>query len=185
MDERGKKIVIVAHCLLNQNTRVWGIAKNAKITEPLIKALIERNMGIYQLPCPEFVHLGLRRFWCVKEQLDTPAYRRLCKTIAIQVNNDVVTYAKDGYKILAIIGVKGSPTCAITEIPSGTWQGPPFKVERSCRKAGKGILIEEMEKLLDSSIRFLEFDFKDVTNSILYIKDQLNALLNQSHERDQ
>ena len=38
-----------------------------------------------QLPCPELAFAGFARFWQVREQYDTPAYRRHCATLAAPV----------------------------------------------------------------------------------------------------
>ena len=69
---REKKIVLAAHCLLNVNAKVYGIA-NAKGGSNLIGELIAKGYGIIQLPCVEMAMYGSQRWGIVYEQNDFPA----------------------------------------------------------------------------------------------------------------
>jgi len=76
------RYVYVAHCLLNQNSKVQGGCKTAAMWEPVIDLLLERGWVIRQMPCPELAFGGVRRFWWVREQADTPLFRAHCRRIA-------------------------------------------------------------------------------------------------------
>jgi len=149
-DKRSKKIVIVAHCILNQNSRVQGLANFPGTIKPIVETLLEYEVGIVQMPCPELLYAGYKRWAQTKEQYDTPSYRRFCRKIAKQIANQIVEYAKNGVEIAAILGIEGSPTCAITKTTKGYTGGDPTKIQNQKREKirEKGILIEELEKTL-------------------------------------
>lgn len=49
--KRNKKLLIVSHCIINQNSVVEPLAR-AKGAFPVIIKLLEEEIGIIQLPCP-------------------------------------------------------------------------------------------------------------------------------------
>ncbi|SHE76470.1 CD3072 family TudS-related putative desulfidase [Clostridium fallax] len=113
MDTRKKNLIIISHCIINQNSVVFPLAR-AKGAFPFIKTLIDKGYGIIQLPCPEFKLLGLSRKPMSKEDYCFEEYRNLCKNLFIPVLNDIKEYIKHGYNIKALIGIKDSPTCSLT-----------------------------------------------------------------------
>lgn len=142
-DIRSRRIVVLAHCVLNQNSRVAGLAGRPAIVEEIIEVSTRNDVGIVQLSCPEFIAEGLARKSQTKEQYDTPRFRRLCRQIALSTAKVIQEYVHSGVKVLAILGIEGSPTCAAEE---------PY-----------GILIEELKKELVKrkiSIPFHELNLK-------------------------
>jgi len=127
-DKRSRKIVVVAHCILNQNSRVQGIAYYPGMINEIVDVLRKYEVGIIQMPCPELTYAGLLRPSQTKEQYDTPAYRRHCRQIASSTANQIQEYMRNGFKILAILGVEDSPTCGV--------------------EADLGILMEELQSQL-------------------------------------
>src|SRR2546430_6122697 len=99
-------VAFVAHCLLNQNSKVGDGAHCAGVYSPVIDVLREKGWRIEQMPCPELAFTGLNRFWAVKEQLDTAAYPRHCQRLprarrpALHVR---VTKGEDG-RLLRVAG---------------------------------------------------------------------------------
>ena len=71
---RGKKIILVAHCIFNQNSVVKPYAKNQKVFLDFIKDNLLDNCGFIQLPCPEQKILGLKRWGHVKDQFEYPHF---------------------------------------------------------------------------------------------------------------
>jgi predicted secreted protein len=112
--ERSRKIVLISHCLLNVNSRVEGIARYPSI-HPLICELADLEFGVIQLPCPELVYEGLDREPRDIEHYDTPEYRELCRTAALKAADEVAEYIANDYHIAAVIGVEGSPSCAVRD----------------------------------------------------------------------
>ena len=52
-DERNRRVVLVSHCLLNENTRYAGGASRPGAVAEAIDGLIDAGYGIHQLPCPD------------------------------------------------------------------------------------------------------------------------------------
>lgn len=151
-DKRSKKVAFVAHCLLNQNAKVNGFAFFPAMIKPLIDILQENDFGIVQLPCPETTFSGTRRWWCVREQYDTPGYRGHCRRILEPIVSQMIEYQKEGYKVV-IIGLDGSPSCGVRY--SGTsenWGGPPRIPEEEMTKypltKRPGIYVEELISMI-------------------------------------
>jgi len=136
---RGKRIIVVHHCLLNQNTRAKGLAKREWVVEEIMENY--KGRGIYQIPCPELRFLGAEREPLTKTDYDVPAFREICRRIAKEVAEDLKRFVEAGYEIEAILGVEGSPSCGVT-LTHITQNGEDKEVE------GEGILVEEIKKAL-------------------------------------
>ncbi|CAG8999046.1 MAG: hypothetical protein CENE_01010 [Candidatus Celerinatantimonas neptuna] len=125
-DNRSKKLVLVSHCLLNQNSISDGTADYAGTFTDIINKLVEKNVGIIQMPCPELLCLGLDRgdiSGCkrrvleensrIRQQLLTESSQKTIKTIVDNVFFQVNEYLKNGFTIHGVIGVNRSPSCGI------------------------------------------------------------------------
>ena len=58
--------------------------------------LRERGWRIEQMPCPELAFAGLNRFWAVREQYDTAAFRRHCQRLATAVAGAIAARVRAG-----------------------------------------------------------------------------------------
>jgi predicted secreted protein len=85
----------------------------------IVDVLRKYEVGLIQMPCPELTYAGLLRRSRTKEQYDTPAFRRHCRQIASVITDQIEEYLKNGFKVLAILGVDGSPTCEVGETSQG------------------------------------------------------------------
>ena len=131
--DRGKKVVFVSHCLLNQNTRAKGMSTSQGGIKELMDLFSEAGVGIVQLPCPQFeANGGLD--WKPKSSYDTKVYRSYCKKLSTSILQQVKKYLSKNYEVLGIMGVELSATCAVHQTTSGGKRSP-----------GKGILMEELE----------------------------------------
>ncbi len=120
---RGKKIVLVSHCILNQNSVVKPYGRKAEDFKDLLIRLIEENIGIIQLPCPEISIYGLNRWGHVKDQFETPHFRKQSKLMIENILDNLIEHKNNGYDILGVIGIKGSPSCGISTTCRGDWNG--------------------------------------------------------------
>lgn len=120
---RSKKIAIISHCIINQNSVVKGEYKDINIFFPFIKKLFEENIGILQLPCPETEYYGLRRWGHVKEQFDNCGYRKYLEKIINSFVDIIKEYINNGYEIVGIYGIAGSPSCGVNLTCSANWEG--------------------------------------------------------------
>jgi predicted secreted protein len=120
-----QRFAYTAHCLLNANAKVAEGALCAGVFSPLVARLRARGWTIRQMPCPELAFAGLRRFWAVREQYDTPAYRAHCTRLARAVASQLEADLRNGGEAL-IIGIDGSPSMGVHLTASGdTWGGRP------------------------------------------------------------
>ncbi len=82
----------------------------------------------------------------MREQFDTPLYRRHCRRVAKLVAAVIAQHAAAGDD-LVLIGVDSSPTMGIDFTPSAPhWAGKPDIIEDdSALVRGDGIFIEELK----------------------------------------
>jgi predicted secreted protein len=124
-DKRAEKVAFVAHCLLNQNAKVNGFAFFPDLIFEMLEILHKHQFGLVQFPCPETSYAGTQRWWNVREQYDTPAFRNHCQRILVPVLDQLEAYHQAGYKMV-IVGLDGSPSCGVTVSgASQEWGGPP------------------------------------------------------------
>jgi len=133
--ERGKKIIFVSHCLLNQNARAIGREKYTGSVKDLLELFAEAGVGIIQLECPQIeFNNGLDRKAITKNSYDTNGYRKSCQKLSSKVMKKIEIYLRKNYRVLGILGIEFSSTCGVHRINSGSRSVP-----------GKGIFIEELE----------------------------------------
>jgi len=142
-DCRGNNVIFVPHCALNQNARGPGAAECPAAVTPLITGLMERGIGIVQMPCPELRIFGLDRGDVdVRSELQKDPNRAMCRRIAAVLVEDIQQYRKCGITVVGIIGKNGSPTCGVEE----TWS---HRIT-----PGVGVFVEELSKeLRDRGVR--------------------------------
>lgn len=182
--ENRKKIIILSHCFLNEKSKVKKHVINppANIGE-ILKILLDNEIGMIQLPCPELTCYGLRRWGHVKEQFDTPHYRKHCRKSFEIYLEQIQDYIKNGYEIIAIVGIEGSPSCGINRTCSGEWGGEfssNSNLDETLRTIkmieSKGVFIEEIDKILtinDINIPFIDFNKNDIKEFI----DKLKSII--------
>jgi uncharacterized protein YbbK (DUF523 family) len=129
-DARGREVVFVSHCLLDENARYLGGAFHRGAVPEMIE-LLRSGVGVHQMPCPE------RRAWggVLKPQMlrayglrDSPLYplrgvlfrlfvwrtRLVYRGLARRVAHDIEDYSRSGVRVLGVIGVGASPSCGVT-----------------------------------------------------------------------
>ncbi len=126
---RQGNVVFLSHCILNQNSVVKPLARAKGGYNKIVEEIIKRDIGIYQIMCPENKYLGLNRLPQTKEEYNNKYYRNICKDIAYEVVTDIEKYINNSNKVVGIIGISESPTCSYNK--------------------NKGILFEEIFYLLN------------------------------------
>jgi len=127
-DKRCGKLVIVSHCVLNQNSRVLGLAHYPAVIDEVVDILRRYNIGFLQIPCPELTYAGAKRPGKTREEYNTPSYRSHCRQIATSTVSQLEEFVKNNIRLIVVLGIKNSPSCGIGNLPGET-----------------GILIEELE----------------------------------------
>jgi predicted secreted protein len=138
-------VAFVAHCMLNQNSKTIGGARCPGIYSPLVDVLRDRGWRIEQMPCPELTFTGLNRFWAVREQYDTSAFRRHCRRMASAVVGAIELHVKEGRDVV-LVGIEGSPSMGVCITSSDPERaGLPAWPEGSDELVpGEGIFMEEL-----------------------------------------
>ena len=149
-DARGGKIIFVSHCILNQNAKVRGIAAFPAAIRPVVDLLLDHDVAIYQMPCPEMAYLGAMRWGQVRDQYDSPMFRRHCQNLADQTLDQAREYLRAGYRVMGFIMVDGSPVCGLQKIPQPAaegqiWGGMPRYVPAQHFVNGRGVFCEILQ----------------------------------------
>ena len=151
-DARGKKIVFVSSCLLNTNNKVQGLARYSGMCREVFTTLCDYGLGIQQMDCPETLYLGIQRWWYTKNLYDCRGFRDHCRELAERVVTYMEEYARQDYKVVAILSCDGSPTCGVTITSyDKNWGGSPVELSyNDVIIQGKGVYIEELEKAIEA-----------------------------------
>lgn len=171
-----KNIILLSHCLLNPHSQVRA-EKERESMEPLLTWLTKNKIGIIQMACPETEVCGLRRWGHVREQFDNINYRKACRSMVSQKADEVSEYINNGCRLLAVVGIDGSPSCGINfSCSSEDWGGEISSIKDFTKIKNinypriPGIYMEELKKIF--------FENSITTNFIAYSsRDKVNALI--------
>ena len=141
-----RRVALLANCLLNQNAKVCEGAHYRGVVSPVVQALRSRGYELQQLPCPELAFAGVRRWWAVYEQYDTPAYRAHCRRLAQAIAPRIEQHIRRGDEVI-LIGLDGSPSTGVRFTSSKPdWGGRPNRPNDDWEIVPRrGIWIEELE----------------------------------------
>lgn len=152
-DKRSGMVIFVSHCILNQNSKVRGIAQYPGAVQPIVSLLLEQGVGIYQMPCPETCYLGNMRWGQVKDQFNNPMFRRYCQQLSEAIVDHVQTYRQCGYRVLGFVMVDGSPVCGLNRTPRPKenilWGGMTCYLPESIQAKEKGVFCEVLQDNLE------------------------------------
>jgi predicted secreted protein len=179
-DVRSKKIVLVSHCILNQNSISDGTADYPGTNESILKLLVQSKVGIMQMPCPEILCLGLDRgdiHGGEREVIveNTRIRHNLEKSASITVINNFVNqivfqieeYILNGFTVLGIIGINRSPSCGVNTTSKNNQEID-----------GEGVFIEILRKELEKksiSIDMIGIKALETDKALISIKRLINT----------
>jgi predicted secreted protein len=150
-DNRSKKVVLVSHCLLNQNSISDGTADLPSQFDEVIDLIRDNRIGIIQLPCPELLCLGLDRKdrngsqrellsenMRIRHLMNETQNLRDLESYARQIVMQIEEYRRHGFHVIGLIGINRSPSCGIetTSIDNRERQGT-------------GVFIQVIAEMLD------------------------------------
>ena len=124
-----KNILAVSHCILNNASKVAqdeaGLAEEYRQRDRLIAAVMDKGVQLIQLPCPEFMIYGAKRWGHVKDQFDNPFYRNECRRMLEPVVMQLREYSNcpERFRIIGAVSVEGSPSCGAKLTCRGDWGG--------------------------------------------------------------
>jgi len=136
---RSKRFVFVPFCLLSQGVRAQGIVRQfPAIVEPVVDLLMDLDINIYQMPCPELFFDKFQRRPCGKSKYDTHKNRAICQQLGKNVANWIKMFKDNNCLVEAILGIENSPSCAVK-----------FMLGRQRQRVNEaGIFIEELQTVL-------------------------------------
>ena len=166
------KIIMVPGCLFCPRFQADYSEKNMQWIINLREYICTCELGIIQMPCPEVsfpqYNKGLsRKPHGLKYYSELSGFQEHCKSLATEVTHLIHDLQENGCKVVAIIGVEHSPTCAVNYVY--THQGMIH-----C----KGIFFTEIDKLLEQKkmdITYIGVNRQHYQKSILEIDKLLNA----------
>lgn len=154
-------IIFVSHCVLNIASKVVmyneaEMAAEEDLRRRFVSKAVSQGVQLIQLPCPEFIMYGSRRWGHVSEQFDTPYFRSQCRKLLEDYLLQIREYlSNDRFRILGIVGIDGSPSCGVDYTCYGNWGGNLSDrddlnacIATSRLGTGKGILMDEFSRLL-------------------------------------
>lgn len=183
---RKKKMVMVSHCLINVNSKVEGFNPFEAMLKELIDLLHKKGYGIIQLPCPELILMGMRRWGVVKEQLSHPHAIEVMNGLLRPIIQQLEAYRDAGYEVPFVIGVDGSPSCGVSiTCKSQSWRGELSSLDDPKKLLGDltvaeemGIFMELLQKELTKKglpVEFLAVDEENIAESMDRIRASLEG----------
>lgn len=125
-DGRSKRIVFIAHCLLNQNSISDGTAVCPAGFKDMIDYFLDADIGIVQMPCPELSCLGLDRGNIhgadspvvventrIRAEMQKDLPNETSDQLADYVIHQISEYHRYGFEVIGIIGANRSPNCGV------------------------------------------------------------------------
>ena len=121
-DRRSRRVVFLIECHMNQNARDQGAAESPAVNRALIDLLMERQVGMAQIRCPEIACLGFARLrepgQSIREALSEQGPAACCAKLAAATADRIQSYLEQAYEVLAVLGGNAqSPACAIHDQP--------------------------------------------------------------------
>lgn len=162
-----QQVLIVSHCFLNDGVKLTGQDEAMQAAERsekrnLLQYILENNIELIQLPCPEFILYGSKRWGHASSQFDTPFFRNEVRKMLDPIVLQLKEYANHAkrFEILGILGIDGSPSCGIDFTYDGNWGGEltgnellPEKLRSLTQVKKPGIMMDEFQNMLrDASL---------------------------------
>lgn len=125
-DQRSRRVIFVAHCILNQNAISDGTADDPAAHCEVIRLLLDAQMGIVEMPGPELCCLGLDRGDPLGAErpvvVENTRIRRAIQqrpealqmeSLVRRVVHQIAEYNRNGFDIVGIVGMNRSPCCGV------------------------------------------------------------------------
>lgn len=178
-DCRSKKVVLISHCILNQNAISDGTADYPATNESVLNLLIKSKVGIIQMPCPETLCLGLDRGDIhgserdvvientrIRESMNKPDAVEILNKLVNQVVFQIEEYINNGFSVAGVIGINRSPSCGVNTTSKNNKE-----------VNGEGVFIERLRnKLKEKGINIDMIGIKalETEEALISIRNLLN-----------
>ena len=148
-DIRSKRVIFLAHCIPNQNAISDGTAGYPAAHTDLIRTLLDAQVGIVQMPCPELCCLGLdggdpqgaeRPNTRIRAALGAPEAAAQLDRLVDHVMLQIREYRRHGFTVVGIVGVNRSPSCGVDTTS-----------DRDRELPGQGVFLARLTAALDTA----------------------------------
>lgn len=167
--KRSKKFVFVPFCFFAQGIRAEGIVKRySSVITPIAELLIQEEVNIVQMPCPEIEYEGIKRKPAGKKKYNNENYREICQRRAKEIVAFMERLEEDNFHVLCILGLENSPSCAVD-----------YLFERGQKLKGSGVFIEELKNEMERKkihVPFIGINIQGVKKTIEKIKETISPI---------
>ena len=152
-DGRSRRVVFLAHCLLNQNAISDGTAEVPAAHREILRLILDAQVSVAQMPCPELCCLGLDRGdpkggerpveaenTRIRRAMGQPEASARLRELTDQVVWQIREYQKHGFAVLGIVGMDRSPCCGVNTTSDQDRELP-----------GRGVFIASLRAALESA----------------------------------
>ena len=150
-DGRSRRVVFLAHCLLNQNAISDGTAEVPAAHREILRTVLDARVGVVQLPCPELCCLGLDRgdpqgaerpvvvenTRIRRAMAQAEPSRRLAQLVE-DTMTQLLEYRRYGFQVVGILGANRSPCCGVDTTSQDDQEVP-----------GMGVFLEALSHRLE------------------------------------
>ena len=125
-DGRRRRGIFLAHCLRNQNAISYGTAAVPAAHREILRTILDAQVGVVQMPCPELCCLGLDRGdpkggerpvvvenTRIRRAMGQPEAAARLRELTSQVVRQIREYRNHGFAVLVIVGVDLSTCCGV------------------------------------------------------------------------
>ena len=152
-DGRSRRVIFLAHCLLNQNAISDGTAEVPAAHREILRTILDAQAGAVQMPCPELCCLGLDRGdpnggerpvvvenTRIRRAMGEPEAAARLQELTSQVIRQIREYRKHGFTVLGIVGVDRSPCCGVNTTSDQDRELP-----------GRGVFVAAIQTALETA----------------------------------
>lgn len=144
-----RRIFVVSHCILNTASKVEcderELAEELAQRARFLRLVLDKDVDLLQLPCPEFILYGSRRWGHVREQFEHPHYRQAVRAMLEPILLQVEEYLSnpERFQLLGFVSVEGSPSCGYHLTCRGDWGGEFGNEAELARRRATLRMVEE------------------------------------------
>lgn len=175
-DNRSKDFIFLPFCLMAQAFHAQGLVKYEwkGAIRPVLDEVMNKDINIVQMPCPEslFPNLekGLVRAPLSYSKYNTKDFRAHCRKLANDVAEQISAIISNGYRVIGVIGIENSPSCAVN-----------LQYTNKGNVNLSGVYIQELKKILKErklDVPFLGINRRGIGASIKRLKKLLSSTEN-------
>ncbi len=169
-----KRILLVSHCILNTASKLKSfkdeqMAAEDELRREVLKLAIDDGVQLLQLPCPEYLQYGFKRWGHTMDQFNNPFFRGRCREMLQPIVQQLEEYLAnpEEFQIIGVLGVDGSPSCGVKYTCRGAWGGE-FSGRNNLRETladchlecESGVLMQVLKEMLEE--KHIEIPFEAI-----------------------